>query len=97
MYNPIPLDTTTVLIPEDLNNLITMLASNTHDVWARARIDEGWKYGLIKSSEEKTTPCLVPYDELPESEKDYDIATVTETIKVILSLGYQITKGEQST
>ena len=39
-----------------------------------------------------THPCLVPYDELPESEKDYDRATSQETLKLIMKLGFDISK-----
>jgi hypothetical protein len=33
---------------------------------------------------------LVPYEELPESEKFYDRAVVTETLKAALALGFRI-------
>jgi hypothetical protein len=38
-------------------------------------------------------PSLVPYEELLESEKEYDRATSLETLKVPLSLDYVISKG----
>ncbi|MCR5162371.1 MAG: hypothetical protein K6C06_11425, partial [Lachnospiraceae bacterium] len=41
-----------------------------------------------------TTPCLVPYDELPEREKDYDRMTAMETLKLIIKLGYEIKKKD---
>ena len=40
----------------------------------------------------KTTPLLIPYDELPESEKEYDRNTALETLKLILKMGYRIEK-----
>ena len=39
-----------------------------------------------------TSPCLITYDELPESEKDYDRSMVLETIKLVIALGYSIEK-----
>jgi hypothetical protein len=33
------------------------------------KIADGWRYGAKKSAEEKTHPLLVPYSELPVSEK----------------------------
>lgn len=95
MYNPEPIETKNVTLPEELLNLIELLAKNTHDVWAANRIKEGWIYGKEKSSEKKTTPCLVPYDELSESEKEYDRNTALETIKVILKMGYRIEGPKQ--
>ena len=61
-------------------------------MWAAGRIKERWTYGEVKDAEKKTTPCLVPYDELPESEKEYDRNTAMETLKLITKLGYVITK-----
>ena len=65
------------------------------DVWAVGRIAEGWTYGDKRNDVNKKhpCPCLVPYEELPESEKEYDRATSMETLKVILSLGYVINRG----
>ena len=41
-------------------------------------------------AEQKRHPCLVPYEELPESERDYDRNTAMNTLKLILSLGFKI-------
>ena len=38
----------------------------------------------------KTHPCLVPYEELPECEKEYDRNTSIETLKLIMKLGFKI-------
>ena len=46
-----------------------------------------------KDPERKITDLLVPYDELPESEKDYDRNTAMQTLKLILKLGYRIEKA----
>ena len=92
MYTPKPIDTTGIQLNDDILELVEMIASNTHDVWAIGRIREGWVYGEIKDSEKKLSPDLVPYEELPESEKDYDRNTAIETIKVLISLGYSINK-----
>lgn len=91
MYNLIkPIDTTDVILPEELLDLTELIASNVHSVWAVGRVAEGWTYGDVKNVEKKETPLLVPYDELPESEKDYDRHTALETLKLIIKLGYTI-------
>ena len=92
-YIPQPIDTSAVVLPADLVELGEYLARNTHEVWARQRISEGWQYGETLDRDAKTHPDLVPYDDLTEGEKQYDRNTSTETIKVILSLGYKIVKG----
>ena len=90
MYNPKPVDTSDISLPEELLALTERIAENVHDVWAPGRIAEGWTYGEKKDAEKKTTPLLIPYDELPESEKEYDRNTAFETLKLIVKMGYRI-------
>ena len=92
MYTPNPIDTTTIVLPESLNELMELIAENVHENWAQARIKEGWTYGPLKSDRQKTTPLLIPYADLPESETQYDRLTAMETLRTILKLGYKITK-----
>lgn len=95
-YQPSPADTTGVTLPEELKPLIETMAKNVHEVWARSRISQGWRYGEQRDDSLKTHPGLVPYEELSEEEKDYDRNTSQETLKLILKLGFTITKqGEQ--
>ena len=56
------------------------LARNNHDHWARKRIDEGWRCGAMRNDGEKQHPDLVPYDQLPQSEQEYDRKTVVEAL-----------------
>lgn len=90
MYTPRPIDTSDIVLPEELTGLIEQIAENVHDVWAAGRIAEGWRYGPVKDASEKVTPLLVPYGELPDSEKTYDRNTALETIKLVLKMGYRI-------
>lgn len=92
-YNPIPVDTSDVVLPEELLSLTEKIAENVHDVWAAGRIAEGWTYGPVKDIEKKTTPQMVAYNELPEDEKEYDRNTALETLKLIVKLGYEIRKS----
>lgn len=89
-YIPNPIDTSNIELPQDIWELCEKLAENTHEVWAKGRIEEGWSYGEKRDDSKKTTPCLVPYDELPESEKEYDRRTAIESLKLIVALGYKI-------
>ena len=95
MYTPKPIDTSGIILEEDLLMLTERIAENVHDVWAKGRISQGWSYGEKRDDDKKLTPCLVPYNELPESEKEYDRNTAIETIKLILSLGYTISKNRR--
>lgn len=92
-YSPVPIDTNDVELSEELLKLTEKIAKNVHDVWALGRIKEGWTYGEKRDNDKKETPCLVPYSELPESEKEYDRNTALETLKLIIKLGYEIKQG----
>lgn len=92
MYSPSPIDTSGIALPETLHGLMEALAEQVHETWAKGRVNEGWTYGEERDDKKKTTPCLVPYDALPESEKEYDRATAAETIRFILAHGYKIEK-----
>ena len=96
MYIPKPIDTSEIQLPEELLELIELLAENTHDVWAAERIAGGWKYGPARDDRLKTSPCLVPYDQLPESEKAYDRNTSLAAIKAIIWLGYGISQPQDN-
>ncbi|SCX31672.1 RyR domain-containing protein [Ruminococcaceae bacterium P7] len=89
-YKPNPIDTSDVVLPDELLKLTEKLAENTHEVWASNRISQGWSYGEERNDAKKLTPCMVPYSELPEEEKDYDRNTALETIRLIIKLGYTI-------
>lgn len=91
-YIPEPAETGDIKLPEELRPLIEEMARNVHEVWAKNRIDEGWSYGPVRDDSKRQHPCLIPYDELPESEKDYDRATSQETLKFILKSGFRISK-----
>ena len=92
MYKPAPIDTSTIVLPDELITLSEVIAKNVHEVWASERIKEGWTYGEKRDDEKKVTPCLVPYEELPENEKEYDRQTAFQTLKLVVKLGYKISK-----
>lgn len=93
MYVPKPLNTESIKLSEDLLELSERLAENTHDCWARQKMQDGWRYGPVQDHSEKLHPCLVPYDELTEDQKEYDRITSLETLKMICALGYRIERN----
>lgn len=92
-YKPAPIDTTNVNLPDYLYALIEQLAKNTHEVWSLGRISQGWTWGRVRDDEKKTHPDLIPYEELSDTEREYDRQTSLEILKVILSLGYKIVRA----
>lgn len=91
-YTPHPIDTKGMELPKELTALAEDIAKNVHEVWSAGRINDGWTYGEKRNDTEKKHPCLVPYEELSEEEKEYDRNTSVETIKLILKLGFKITR-----
>ena len=93
MYKPQPIDTDNIQLPEDIVALGELIAKNVHEVWSSGRIAEGWTYGPVRNDAKKETPCLVPYEDLPEVEKEYDRRTAFGTLKTLVALGYRIVKA----
>lgn len=91
-YIPKPIDTSDISLPEELNPLLEAMAKNVHDVWAQTRIEQGWQYGPKRDDNRKLHPMLVPYEDLPEEEKEYDRNTSLETLRFILAAGFEIKK-----
>ena len=91
-YRPQPLDTAHVTIPPSLEALIERLAVNVHDIWADQRLKDGWRCGPARDDAKKEHPCLRPFQELPESEQEYDRRVVRDTLRAMLALGYRIEK-----
>ena len=92
MYTPKPIDTSGAVLPKELVELTEKIAENVHENWAAGRIADGWIYGESRNDTKKETPCLVPYEQLTEEEKEFDRKTALETLKLIISLGYKIEK-----
>ena len=91
-YTPHPIDTKGVELPKELTALAEDIDKIVHEVWSAGRINDGWTYGEKRNDTEKKHPCLLPYEELSDEEKEYARTTSIETIKLILKLGFKITR-----
>ena len=89
-YQPKPIETQQVVLPPALKALTEQLAEHVHDTWARQRFQDGWTWGPKRDDAARQHPCLVPYAQLPDSEKEYDRQVAMQTLKAILALGYRI-------
>jgi ryanodine receptor 2 len=83
-YTPQPLDTSDVRLPNELEELVENMAKNVHEVWAQGRIEQGWTYGEERNDALKKHPCLVPYEDLPESEKEKMRELMKDMIEVLM-------------
>lgn len=91
-YVPQPIDTAKISLTPSQTELVERLAENAHDVWAAKRIEDGWKWGQSRDDAKREHPCLIPYKDLPESEKAYDRVMVEQVIKAATALGYKVDK-----
>lgn len=89
-YIPHPISTESIRLNDEIEKLVELLARNAHDRWALQRFKDGWSHGDTRDDTGKTHPCLIPYEELPEIEKEYDRIMARETLKAICALGFII-------
>lgn len=90
IYIPHPEEVQDVTLPAELSPLIEAIARNVHEVWAQGRLQDGWTYGPVRDDALKQHPCLVPYEQLPECEKEYDRNTALATLRLIVKQGFRI-------
>lgn len=95
VYNPQPINVEDINLGADLEELTEAIAENAHDIWARARMDEGWTYGPVRNDELKQHPDLVPYARLADSEKEYDRIMAMNTLRLVRRLGFDITNRNE--
>ena len=92
IYEPSPIGLDDVELSEDLSELQEAIAENAHEIWAKNRRDQGWSYGPERNDQKKETPDMIPYCNLPESEKLYDREIAMQTLKLVKKLGFEIVK-----
>lgn len=92
VYEPSPISLDDVILSDDLAELQEAIAENAHEIWAKARNDQGWTYGPERNDAKKETPDMIPYCNLPESEKLYDREMAMQTLKLVKKLGFEIRK-----
>ena len=91
-YHPKFLDLKHVELPNGYDELREAIAENAHDRWALERQSEGWTFGPKRDDSKLETPDMVPYEQLPESEKQYDRLMAEDTLRLLTALGYRIEK-----
>ena len=92
VYEPSPIGLDDVELSDDLSELQEAIAENAHEIWAKNRRDQGWSYGPERNDQKKETPDMIPYCNLPESEKLYDREMAMQTLKLVKKLGFEIVK-----
>ncbi|CAL8106014.1 unnamed protein product [Calicophoron daubneyi] len=87
-YKPQPLDLSQIRLSPRLESLVDQLAENTHNLWARDRISQGWTYGFTEDHAQKRSPHLVSFREVDPIIRRSNRETAVETVKTLLAYGY---------
>jgi hypothetical protein len=95
-YEPEPIPVDHVVLSAEILALIERLAENAHDIWAAERLLQGWTHGPARDDARKQHPCLVPYQRLPENERDIDRAMISQSIRAMIALGVTISRDSES-
>ena len=84
------IDTQGTELPVELEGLLELLSEHVHNGWMDEKVRQGWIHGTELDEGSKRHSSMVPYSDLSEEQKELDRRTVRETLKAILSLGYEV-------
>ncbi|KAG5262307.1 hypothetical protein AALO_G00273740 [Alosa alosa] len=94
-FNPQPVDTSNVVIPEKLDNFIIKFAEHSHERWSMDKLTKGWVHGDQLCEFTKTHPLLKPYKSLSEKDKEIYRGPIKESLKTILAWGWLIERTRE--
>ncbi|XP_028834345.1 ryanodine receptor 3 isoform X8 [Denticeps clupeoides] len=89
-FDPKPISTTNICLPEKLEYVASKYAEHCHDKWSTEKILLGWKYADCIDEKAKTHPLLRIYKGLTEKEKEIYRWPVRESLKCMLAMGWNI-------
>jgi ryanodine receptor 2 len=75
---------------DHLEHHLELCAEAEHIGWMKERRDAGWRYGRVRDNGLRVHPLMVPYDELPESERSKDRDAIRNYPQVLRIAGYRV-------
>uniref|UniRef100_A0A8C8BP14 Ryanodine receptor 2 n=1 Tax=Otus sunia TaxID=257818 RepID=A0A8C8BP14_9STRI len=94
-FNPQPVDTSNITIPEKLEYFINKYAEHSHDKWSMEKFANGWTYGETYSESSKVQPLMKQYKLLSEKEKEIYRWPIKESLKTMLAWGWRIERTRE--
>ncbi|NWU44989.1 RYR2 protein, partial [Hylia prasina] len=94
-FNPQPVDTSNITIPEKLEYFINKYAEHAHDKWSMEKFANGWTYGETFSESAKIQPLMKQYKLLSEKEKEIYRWPIKESLKTMLAWGWRIERTRE--
>ena len=71
---------------------VILLAQNEHIRWMNEKFANGWVYAPVRDNAKKHHPLLVPWEQLPQEEKQKDINVAKNIIPMLKSIGLRVYK-----
>uniref|UniRef100_A0A673CUD6 Ryanodine receptor 2b (cardiac) n=1 Tax=Sphaeramia orbicularis TaxID=375764 RepID=A0A673CUD6_9TELE len=94
-FDPQPVDTSNVSVPERLEFVVNKFAEHTHEKWSLQKFANGWVHGEQLCENSKVHPLLKPYRALAEKDKEVYRWSIKETIKSMLAFGWSIERTKE--
>ncbi len=69
---------------------VERMARLEHDLWCQAKRKAGWRPGPQKDAAKRTHPCLVPWEQLPEDEREKNRNFIRQLPALLARLDFQI-------
>uniref|UniRef100_A0A3B5AHK0 Ryanodine receptor 3 n=1 Tax=Stegastes partitus TaxID=144197 RepID=A0A3B5AHK0_9TELE len=93
-FDPKPINTANISLPEKLEYIANKYAEHSHDKWSSEKVS-GWKHGDNVDEQAKTHPLLKPYKALSEKERETYRWPVKESLKSMLAMGWNIERTKE--
>ncbi|XP_053730272.1 ryanodine receptor 2 [Synchiropus splendidus] len=94
-FDPQPVNTSNVSVPERLELVVNRYAEHTHEKWSLDKFANGWVHGEQLCEKSKVHPLLKPYRALSEKDKETYRWAIKETIKSMLAFGWTIERTKE--
>ena len=67
-----------------------MMACLEHALWRQAKEADGWTYAEERDNDKQTHPDLVPWEELPEVEREKNLKVIRQLPALLARIGFEI-------
>jgi hypothetical protein len=79
-------------VVELLHKNLETLARMEHDGWQEQKRKDGWTHGTVRQNDRLKHDLLVPYDPLPEKEKQKDRQSILDYPELARLAGFRIVR-----
>ncbi|XP_077366254.1 ryanodine receptor 3 [Festucalex cinctus] len=94
-FDPKPINTANISLPEKLEYIANKYAEHSHDKWSSEKVSAGWKHGDSLDEHAKKHPLLKPYKSLSEKEKETYRWPARESLKSMLAMDWNIERTKE--